>query len=319
MLELQCDNDGCTERFTKYECQIGDRPFQFHSRTCAKASLKKGGKLDAVIKKTNQERYGFEHPFQSPVVQTKAKEMWMKTLGVDHPLKSPEVKAKRKQTNLKRHGVEEPLSLPDVIEKRYKTNEERYGDAIASRTSTVKAKISKANKANAPQAKKKREGTNLAKYGVSNTFQLPQPRENAISLEARQKAHETLKETGFYSRKETKQENQCYEALCELFGAGNVSRHEEVNGWDIDIYVKHLNTYVQVDGVYWHGLDRQLDVIAEHKHPRDVTIESTVHRDAVQNNWFATSNLHLIRVTDTQVKQWRNEGVLHERLKTLLA
>jgi hypothetical protein len=31
--------------------------------------------------------------------------------------------------------------------------------------------------------------------------------------------------------------------------------------WPVDFYVKSINTYIQYDSEYWHGLDRSIDVM----------------------------------------------------------
>ena len=127
-----------------------------------------------------------------------------------------------------------------------------------------------------------------------------------------------MKRAGTYAATETAPENACYEALCELFGEDDVERHALVNGWDIDLRVNSLNTCIQVDGTYWHGLDRHVATITEFKHPRDRVIYSTFLRDKRQVEWFKSNGLKLVRVTDTQIVRWMKVGTLKDKLSSRL-
>ena len=54
------------------------------------------------------------------------------------------------------------------------------------------------------------------------------------------------------------------------------------------------------DGVYWHGLNRPIEIIKESLTPRDHTIYRTWERDRLQEKWFYDHDLKLIRVTDLE-------------------
>lgn len=62
------------------------------------------------------------------------------------------------------------------------------------------------------------------------------------------------------------------------------------------------DTYIQLDGVYWHGLDRSIEELMRSKSPRDKVILGTVRRDAEQNEWCRASGTKMIRVTDIEYK-----------------
>jgi hypothetical protein len=108
-----------------------------------------------------------------------------------------------------------------------------------------------------------------------------------------------MKKNGTYAK--SKIEDDFYVFLCKKFI--NVERQISIKGWPIDFYIKDINTYVQFDGVYWHGLNRSLDVIAEYKHPRDVQIHKKYLTDREQDKYFNENELKLIRVTDAQFKR----------------
>jgi hypothetical protein len=105
----------------------------------------------------------------------------------------------------------------------------------------------------------------------------------------------------------------CFQFLVNEFC--DVDRHVFINKWDIDFYIKSIDTYVQLDGVYWHGLDRPIDVITLFLHPRDKTIYNTLLRDKEQNKWFEQNDKRLIRFTDKEIKQWQKEKKLTEQIK----
>ena len=101
--------------------------------------------------------------------------------------------------------------------------------------------------------------------------------------------------------KSSKPEEKLYTLLCAWFDVDNVSRNVFVNSrWPIDFYIKSIDTYVQLDGIYWHGLDRPIEVIAEHRTKRDAQIHKKWLTDREQNRWFSEREMNLVRVTDAQ-------------------
>lgn len=170
---------------------------------------------------------------------------------------------KVQQTSLKRYGVSHHLSLASVKEKRHQTLTDRYGNGTHSYT---------------------------------NVSQIPRFKETLNTPAAALKRHETMKRNGTY--RTSKAEDACYEWLCMQFG--EVERQIQIKNkrWLIDFYVKSIDTYVQFDGVYWHGLDRSIEEIRESKSPRDVQIHKKWLTDREQDRWFATQGLNLVRIND---------------------
>lgn len=116
------------------------------------------------------------------------------------------------------------------------------------------------------------------------------------------KIHQTLKQNGTYVK--SRDEDAFFEYLCQCVeDEAVIERQVMVNGWRIDFYIKSIDTYVQFDGEYWHGLDRPLSVIAEHYSPRDINIEGTFYKDIEQNDWFNQNRKSLVRVTDKEFKK----------------
>ena len=75
---------------------------------------------------------------------------------------------------------------------------------------------------------------------------------------------------------------------------GPVQRYPYVNGWSIDMYVCSIDTYVQYDGVYWHGLDRPIE------ENRNAKITKKYYRDIEQVRWFALHGMKLVRIIETE-------------------
>lgn len=84
---------------------------------------------------------------------------------------------------------------------------------------------------------------------------------------------------------------------------GDVRQQVLVNGWMIDAYVPSIDTYFQVDGVYWHGIGCDPDLLAASKKRRDAKRLRTMDVDARQVAWFDAAGMKLIRVTDIDVKR----------------
>lgn len=187
---------------------------------------------------------------------------------------------------------------------------QKYGVTSVSKLDYVKEKLKRCNRV--ASLTKSRE-TLLARYGVTCPYQIPRIRERALSQEAQAKRMISFKAT---ASKISRAERLLTEKLIEIFGAENVEIQRTVcNKWPIDIYIKLIDTYVQVDGIYWHGLDRPKDVIERSTNPRDVVILRKMSTDVEQNNWFKASNLRLIRVTDIDIK--RNIDAVIEIFKQL--
>lgn len=149
-----------------------------------------------------------------------------------------------------------------------------------------------------PDVVAKQQATVLARFGVKSVLSLPEVHFLANTPEKCRQRHETMKRNGSYFN--SKSEDAFYEWLVLQFG--NVERQVVVNKWPIDFYVKSIDTYVQFDGEYWHGLDRSLEEIMRFKTPRDRTILLKYQIDRRQDEWFHKNNLKLIRVTDKQFK-----------------
>lgn len=196
--------------------------------------------------------------------------------GVEHPMLDPNstYRQKRDKTCMKRYGSTVPTKSEDVKSKTRATNIERFGVPFPMTNEDVKARMVESLKQNDLQA---------------------------IAI----KRIETMKRNGSF-RKSHAEDKMCA-LLVKRFGIDDVERNKRPIGtaWPIDFYVKSIDTWIQVDGIYWHGLDGQLE---EHRKrvafdKRSRIIVYKWETDRRQELWFAERGMRLLRITDKQVSQ----------------
>lgn len=191
----------------------------------------------------------------------------------------------KEQTLLAHFGVTSPAKCEAIKQRMMKTNISKRGVAWPTQNSNVI---------------QKQVATNLSRYGVKNVFQLAHVKQKANSVNACMKRHETMKRNGTYRK--SRSEDRFYEFLCLNFGNDNVVRQVPIENtrWAIDFYVRSIDTYIQFDGAFWHGLDRPIDVIKEFKTPRDRVICHKYDTDRKQDKWFEINDKRLIRIVDKE-------------------
>lgn len=190
---------------------------------------------------------------------------------------------KIKVTMIERYGAPNASSSDVIKEKRRQTWMAKYGVAHPFQSKVVKSKI---------------ETSMMMRHGVKSPMQ---------SHVIRRKARE-----GMLSWT-SKLERQFGELLQEKFQ--DVQVQVWINDRCIDFYVPCIDTYVQFDGAYWHGLDRPIELIAEGRTPRDVQIYKKWQTDREQDAWFKEHGMRLVRITDREFRQMGN-AVL-EKLQVL--
>lgn len=279
--------------------------------------MKLDGLLNTQLKQTCEKRWGVPYPLMNEDNKRKARETCLQNHGVTNVFlrhdvralaqersRSPEVNERRSQT-LKnnaserisrgketlrtRYGVDHNFMINEVKQARKQTWLEHYGVDNPFGSNIIRAKI---------------QATMLEHHGTEYYVQTDafKQRMRETIVERSTKAHATMKRNGTYG-KPSKPEEACYRALCELFGGEDIERQVWVHRWAIDFHVKSINTYVQLDGVYWHGLDRPLEVIAEHRTKRDVIINRKWLTDREQERWFAENGHKLVRITDVELRR----------------
>lgn len=108
-----------------------------------------------------------------------------------------------------------------------------------------------------------------------------------------------------------------YERLLEYFTSDDIVRQKRVTGsrQPIDFYVKSIDTYVQFDGVYWHELDRPIEVIEKRKTKHDEEIAVRWYKDIEQSKWFLDKGFRLVRVTDVEFSSLQFDVIMERILK----
>lgn len=303
-LILECDT--CHLRFVKIWHKVtATQKFHFHSMECKWQAYRVGGiAYDADSVKARLEKaadtleieYGVRKLSHVPEFIERAQQTCLERYGVTNPMNRPEAASKRVQSYIEHFGVSNPMQDPDVHRRARETMKSLYGAEYPLQVPEFEAKM---------------RATMLERHGVEHALQSPQIVASVDWVAAGIKRHQTLKATGGYVRLGSKPEDQLHEQLCAQFGTTNVQRQVLMNNrWPIDFYISTINTYVQCDGVYWHGLDRPIEVIAEHRTKRDVTIHLRVFGDRHQTAWFNEHHLRLVRITDEELARDLNTCLL---------
>lgn len=147
---------------------------------------------------------------------------------------------------------------------------------------------SKSCMARSPIISQVKKETCLKRYGVEFVSQAPIAKLNR---------HLTKKRNGTYGRSLV--EDRLYRFLSEQYV--NVERWPCVNGWSIDFYVKSRNAWVQLDGVYWHGLIGPYSALTDAQ-------RRVYDKDRRQDEWFRTHSMRLVRITDMQLHECERTG-----------
>lgn len=197
---------------------------------------------------------------------------------------TPNVK-KQQETMMKRYGVKGTFASKDLTQKARNTMMNKYGDSFPQKLNSTKEKMKQ---------------TNIELWGHECTIHSDKITFDRVELV--KKAFDTKREKGLIFT--SKPENVVKESLISIFGVDDVVVHPWLKRWLMDFYVKSINTYVQVDGEYWHGLDRPIEEC-------NVTQRKKFNKDRDQDKWFASNeninNFKLFRITDKQINSLSSE------------
>ena len=222
-------------------------------------------------KQTMKEKYGFDNAFNA--FSTQIKQTMLKKHGVEHAAQNPLVMKKVFATNLLKGHVHNVHCVPFVSP---------FSDK------NVQAKA---------------QSTILNKYGTTCAANSSLARQHDRQ-ESYKLAHETKKKRGLL--KQSNVEKFFREKLEVHWGVENVIKHVLINGWSIDVYIVPVNTYVQIDGIYWHGLDRTIEFLQKSNKKIDKAILRKYYRDRQQDDFFSTSTAQLVRITDKEINQHKD-------------
>lgn len=301
---LQCD--ACQTIFTNKHGRQLKKPDHWCSIKCANEGMKKGGVINVRIEKSWQERFGVSHPMLDSGIQQKHRKTCFERFGVESPLQSQAIQNTRKMNYKETHGYEHPMQNPSVMSQFKETMLLNHGVAYPTQSADIQAT---------------RRQNSLKRHGVDHPMKIPKivlkmlttsrkrygyhgfGRRDIYGPERRRemtsKSLETLKARNSYHK--SKAEDAFFNFLVQRFGEYNVERQKKVKNWPIDLYVKSIDTYVQIDGVYWHGLDRALEEHQATSTLRSKNIIKKWHTDREQEQWFKGNDLRLLRITDIVV------------------
>ena len=97
----------------------------------------------------------------------------------------------------------------------------------------------------------------------------------------------------------SKPEERLYEILAQKYS--EVQRQVTVSRWTMDFYVPHIDTYINLNGSYWHGRGKTEQELLESTSPRDKVILSTVKRDLQREVWFRENGKKLVIIWDDEI------------------
>jgi very-short-patch-repair endonuclease len=244
-------------------------------------------KKDGILWKRNRERciekHGVTHQFSSPEIREKASRTCIEKYGVANPSQAECVRKKRSETLKKTFAARGN----EIREQRMVSNLENLGVPWPMMSQDVRDKS---------------RSSFSSRYGadVKCAMDIKEVVERTDFAAAAAKRHESMKRNGTY--KTSKPEDQIYGFLCEKYGTDNVIRQATIEKWPIDFYVKTIDTYIQVDGTYWHGHGRTKEELMNSEHPRDSIILRKKITDEEQAVWFKKHSKKLVRITDEQIK-----------------
>jgi hypothetical protein len=209
-------------------------------------------------------------------------------LGAPSPFEAEASKLKMQKTWLKNYGVDNPSKSVIIHEKRCATTLKNFGVV---------------NPLQSPIVRQRSKETSLLRYGVEYPMQHP-------SIQRRGRLTAMKNGTKSWS---SHIENRFYEFLCHHFESNDIERQTNINGWSIDFFVKSIETYIQFDGVYWHGHIHDQITLETATTPQLKSIYHAWKQDQVQNAWFSAKGLRLVRITDREFTSPQFD--LMERLK----
>lgn len=236
---------------------------------------------------TTMERFGVEHPSQSPEVQAKTRATHLRRYGVEHSNQRPEERARRselakregkrwakkaKLTNLARYGVINSSQLPERRAqqskamrathvarglKARKTTFERYGVDYASQTPERRASLSAFMKENGPEFARLSQAVMLERHGVVSVHQLPEYRlrqsQRMLDPLHQARVNAAKKRNGTFNA--SKPEVALGVLLVEHFGSDDVKDQYRDPRYPFrcDFYIPSRDMFIELNGLWTHN------------------------------------------------------------------
>lgn len=229
-----CDYCGC--EFEQPKCDY-TRSLELpsHKNCCKKCA-------PLQVKENNIIKYGVENTAQLQSTKDKIARTNIKKYGCSCAMQNPKIMEKTKRTNLKKYGSEWYFSSEEAKEL-LKTIDRDYDSALEKRKATCLEKYGVQFVTSLDSTKEKIRDTNIKKYGVPFVMMNPKIKEKSI---------QTLIES--QHNRISKQEQKCYEKLCNIFGKENLEHSVRCSKYTLD-FVLNINDCkinIEYDGWYWH-------------------------------------------------------------------
>ena len=300
IVHAQCDSCFREFQITRHVKLRLAEEFHFCDRHCVSVAHTKGGVLSLKVERTNLALRGVRHHLMDKDVQAAIRYSVFEHFRVEYCSQASSVKEKTRQTNLERYGT--PVSSQSEIVKE-----------TARLNNLLKWGFESPRQH--PDVIEKTKRTLIEKYGVDCPFSIPHVAVNKHAPDACRKRHETRSKNS--SHKISKQENRVYDIFVKVYGEDIVKRQIFMNNrWPIDFYISSIDTFVQYDGPYWHGLDRPIDEIIRFRTSQDRQIYVKMQIDKRQNAWFIENEMNLTRISnDSELLQFmKNTSLLTEEV-----
>lgn len=268
--------DQCQILFSKTR-KLSLNKLHFCSNDCVKIARKKNGVLCNKQEKTNIAKFGSDRPMKSELIKEKRRKTSLQRYGVDNPMKVSKFCDKSicnmRSTFQTKYGVEHPLQVKEFADKAHTKAFETF------------SKFNAKSPAQMPGADIKRQSTCFVRYGVSHHW-----KNNDIV----KKSIKTKERRGINLFKSTKIEQKIYDALQKLFPSDKIEHPKWFEGHPVDFYVSSIDTWIEHDGEFWHGLTKE-------SKKYDWAIKR-FNRDRQQDEKFLTLKMKLIRIFYSDVK-----------------
>lgn len=160
-----------------------------------------------------------------------------------------------------------------------------------------------------PEIRKKIEKVFQKKYGRRSFTGTDEHKSKCDFKQIAQKAWLTKIKNGTCSKSGS--EEKLNIILINEFGISNIKRQVSMTRQWIDFYITSLDLYVQVDGVYWHGLNRDIEIIKKGTTSQDIKIYKQILRDEKLNGFMKENKMKLIRITDEQLDNKSPEEIIN--------
>lgn len=257
-----CDECGDEHRTRHKKSHADASKLTFCSSKCCKKS-RSSGKLAQKTRSTNTERYGVEFGGQVEGASDKMLSTRVDRYGTVAPIHYHPVISSKWHASLSLSlGVDWPMQAESVKLRAREKFMERYGVSSPFSSGSIF-----------------REGVDFSVYGRMGY--------QALALRHGDE---------FFS----KPERMLRDFLIQEFGIDDVVHQQNVDDpdtgkkWSIDFYVRSIDTYIQLDGVFWHGLNKPYEQLHGN-------VKRAFDNDRYQDRWFASRGMRLVRVTDIEM------------------